>query len=127
MPVFTRSRFQNITDNAVQIALAVLLIVGLCAGYGMSCLHTYSSGQKELITVAAIQGNIDQAIKWDRDHRQQIFDTYARLSRMSLAHQPDLIVWPETAVPFVFQYEDLPFTFTMNPTINNNAAALFTS
>lgn len=98
-----------------KIALAVLLIVGLCAGYGMSCLHTYSSGQKELITVAAIQGNIDQAIKWDRDHRQQIFDTYARLSRMSLAHQPDLIVWPETAVPFVFQYEDLPFTFHDEP------------
>lgn len=99
----------------VRTVVVVLVIVGLCVGYSLSCLHTYSLGQQEQITVAVIQGNIDQEIKWNRQHRQQIFDTYAKLSTSALTQNPDMIVWPETSIPFIFQYEELPFTFHDEP------------
>jgi apolipoprotein N-acyltransferase len=55
------------------------------------------------IKVAVIQGNIDQAVKWDAQYRQQTLDTYITLSKQTLVEDPELIVWPETAVPFIFQ------------------------
>ncbi|GAK57876.1 Apolipoprotein N-acyltransferase [Candidatus Vecturithrix granuli] len=101
--------------SKVKAAIAFVGILGLCVGYSMKQLQAYSLDQQERITVAVIQGNIAQELKWNRQHRQQIFDTYARLSTGTLTQNPHMIVWPETAIPFIFQYEDLPFTFHDEP------------
>ena len=106
---------KNSRTIKLRTAIVVFGICGLCVGYSVKHLHAYSPGQQEHIKIAVIQGNIDQEIKWNRQHRQQIFDTYAKLSRSTLTQDPDMIVWPETAVPFIFQYEDLPFVFKDEP------------
>lgn len=49
--------------------------------------------------VALVQGNIDQYKKWDRNFEQEILTTYEQLTRQAAENHPDLIVWPETAVP----------------------------
>jgi apolipoprotein N-acyltransferase len=61
----------------------------------------------DTVRVAVIQGNIDQGIKWDEAFKQHILDIYLRLSAGTLDEQPDLIIWPETAAPFVFKYAPL--------------------
>lgn len=55
-------------------------------------------------SVSMIQGNIDQGLKWDEDMQAGILGTYLDLSFKAVAENaPDLVVWPETAMPFYFQ------------------------
>lgn len=56
------------------------------------------------INVLLVQANIDQSIKWDQAYQRETVDTYRRLTTMAACNfKPDLIVWPETSVPFFFQ------------------------
>jgi apolipoprotein N-acyltransferase len=53
--------------------------------------------------VSLIQGNVEQAVKWNENYQRE---TLARYERLSLEKSPgnnSLIVWPETAAPFRFQ------------------------
>lgn len=71
--------------------------------YGMWRLNTEEKGQK--IKVSVIQGNFEQDKKWDIDFKRNIADTYKRLSMEVSAKSPDLIVWPESAIPFIYEKE----------------------
>ena len=55
--------------------------------------------------VSVIQGNIDQDKKWDEQYRDETLSLYEKLTRKASESRPDLIVWPETAVPFLFERE----------------------
>ncbi|MEJ2658352.1 MAG: apolipoprotein N-acyltransferase [Desulfobacterales bacterium] len=54
------------------------------------------------VKVAVIQGNIDQAKKWNPAFQRSSTIKYIRLSLLSKKLKPDLVVWPETATPFYF-------------------------
>lgn len=51
---------------------------------------------------ALIQGNIDQNVKWDPAMQERTVRRYLELSADALAAtpRPDLLIWPETAMPF---------------------------
>ena len=51
------------------------------------------------VQVALIQANIAQDEKWDPQYAAMIMDTYSRLTLKASALKPDLIIWPETAMP----------------------------
>ncbi|WP_018879755.1 apolipoprotein N-acyltransferase [Thioalkalivibrio sp. ALE9] len=51
----------------------------------------------EALSVAMVQGNIDQARKWDADGIEYSLGIYQELTRE--AGDVDLVVWPETAIP----------------------------
>ncbi|MGH7320600.1 MAG: apolipoprotein N-acyltransferase [Candidatus Rokuibacteriota bacterium] len=52
-------------------------------------------------TVALVQGNVAQELKWDPARQLETLVAYQRLSlTAALERRPALIVWPETAVPF---------------------------
>jgi len=61
----------------------------------------------EKIRVALIQGNIDPYLKWDDAFLQENLIIYDKLTRQSVAASPQLIVWPETAVPDYFRSSKL--------------------
>ncbi|SMD01935.1 Apolipoprotein N-acyltransferase [Desulfocicer vacuolatum DSM 3385] len=57
--------------------------------------------------VSVIQGNIPQAAKWDDAYKTVTVSTYCELSRSNLSSRPrDLIVWPETALPFYYTWDE---------------------
>ncbi len=56
----------------------------------------------EKTRVSVVQGNIRQADKWDLQYQESTVDIYCDLSLQAAAKQPDLIVWPETALPFYY-------------------------
>ena len=51
------------------------------------------------VRVALIQASIEQDKKWDPQYSGMIMDTYSRLTLKSSSSRPDLIIWPETAMP----------------------------
>jgi apolipoprotein N-acyltransferase len=68
--------------------------------YGFYRLSSQRPGHD--LQVAVIQGNIEQDKKWDYQHQQEVITTYEQLTFSAGTLNPALIVWPETAVPFVF-------------------------
>lgn len=78
--------------------LGITLIAVL--GYGAWRMHQDRSAGSVL--VAIVQGNIEQDKKWDAAFREYSKEVYRGLSREAAKAKPDLIVWPESAVPFVF-------------------------
>jgi apolipoprotein N-acyltransferase len=58
--------------------------------------------------VAVIQGNINQAAKWDPAFQSATIKTYHRLSLSAKSEKPELMVWPESATPFFLFYDKRP-------------------
>jgi apolipoprotein N-acyltransferase len=90
--------------TTVRAAVALVLVLAATATYGHRRMQAIdrAAASAEQIRVAVIQGNIDQAQKWDP--RFQVLTTvkYRRLSLESPVKEADLIIWPETATPFYF-------------------------
>ncbi len=83
--------------------LTALLFLALAFGYS---LVRYRGIAAELtgaehLKVAVIQGNIPQGEKWRADTQETTLDKYMNLTAREMsANSPDLLVWPETAMPF---------------------------
>jgi len=79
----------------------------------LAVLGTHAYGQRQLVRpsqgtpvrLAVVQGNIPQEEKWDEQFQQSILARYDRLTRRAAQWQPDVILWPETAVPAVLGTE----------------------
>ncbi len=56
------------------------------------------------LQVASMQGNIPQIRQWTPEQLTHSLKVYTALSRIAAATKPDLIVWPETAVPAAILY-----------------------
>ena len=86
------------------LAMAALLVAGHL-GYGMWRLATPPAAPLDPpMTLRVVQPVIDQAQKLDDAARASIFETHLALSAEPPAEggrRPDVIVWPETAVPFI--------------------------
>jgi apolipoprotein N-acyltransferase len=59
----------------------------------------------EVIRVGLVQGNIDQANKWDPAYREPIMRRYIDLSRQAIGGGAALVIWPEAATPFFFDVD----------------------
>jgi apolipoprotein N-acyltransferase len=80
-------------------------LVAAHAGYGYIRLQAPPPASSGKLTVRIVQPSIDLSEKWDDSVRDRIFATTMELSaRPPEAGQPEpqLILWPETAVPFFF-------------------------
>jgi apolipoprotein N-acyltransferase len=93
MPLFAR---WPMTVGLISLALIVISSLS----YGIWRLKTHEQGQK--IRVSVIQGNFEQDKKWDVKFRREIIDTYKRLTLKASEYSPYIIVWPESALPFIF-------------------------
>jgi apolipoprotein N-acyltransferase len=57
------------------------------------------------VRIALIQPNTSRTIKWDPRFRELVITDLLARTRHAAASRPDLIVWPETAVPMVLLKE----------------------
>lgn len=72
--------------------------------YGFISLNHDTTGAE--IKVALAQGNIPQDIKWNPAFQEETVAIYERLSRQTAGSGAQLIVWPESSLPFFFQKEN---------------------
>ncbi len=80
------------------------LMFGLAWSYGKWRVASVDQAMTDApsLKVAIVQGNIDQAKKWDAAFRHATIRKYVELSLSAKPRNPDLLVWPETATPFYF-------------------------
>jgi apolipoprotein N-acyltransferase len=57
------------------------------------------------VRVGLVQGNVDQAEKMNPDpvRARAIFDNYLRMTEHAIAQGADVVVWPESSIPFIFE------------------------
>ena len=84
---------------------ALFLILAGVFGYGFHQNSKHNMAQEKGLQVktAVIQANIDQSVKWKPAYQVKTMSRYFSLTRSLKNTQTDLIVWPETALPFFFQ------------------------
>lgn len=83
---------------------AALLLWSSNVGYGQWRLAQPLDQRDTELETRLVQGNIDQSVKWDPVFAQATVDIYQQLSATPPGGTPaDLIVWPESAVPFYYQ------------------------
>lgn len=108
------------------LAVLLILLIGTLF-YGFNRLTVADAPDAKPLRVALIQGNIPQDVKWSPEFREQTIDTYERLTREAAKGGVDLIVWPESAVPFFFQDEPLQAERIRNLAKDLNSFLLFGS
>lgn len=62
------------------------------------------------VKIALVQPSIPQTLIWDPAQNTNRFEKLLRLSELALAGRPDLLVWPEAAVPNLFRYSEHVYT-----------------
>ena len=77
-------------------------------GYLRLCQHPQTFDRNP-IRISVIQGNIPQELKWEETSRGYIFARYSDLSLQAATEKPDLVIWPEAALPVVLEEEPLFF------------------
>ena len=95
------------TKLAVGAMTALVVILGAVFIYGKWRINNIHKlvAMSPSSKVTIVQGNIDQAKKWDPAFQKSSTMKYIHLSSLSKDLQPDLVVWPETATPFYFMHD----------------------
>jgi apolipoprotein N-acyltransferase len=83
---------------------AALAIVAVVSGWGSLRLSASPLTQTgEPLRVGLLQGNVDQAEKWDRGRANAIFADYLQKTEQAIAGGAQFVVWPEASTPFTFE------------------------
>jgi len=56
----------------------------------------------EQVRVGLVQGNVDQAEKWDPARAAAIFQSYLSMTRQAIDGGATMVLWPESSTPFHF-------------------------
>jgi apolipoprotein N-acyltransferase len=92
--------------NQKSVFVILLMIVGLFLFpyvYGKCILSKMP--QEADLHVTLVQGNIDPRMKWDERYRQYNVDVYLDMTKKNTFEKAELIVWPETAIPYYVAYD----------------------
>jgi apolipoprotein N-acyltransferase len=84
----------------------VLLLDVLWAASGFAAIRSKAQTPERSVRIALVQPSIPQTVIWDPDEEKeaQRFRKLFELSEQTLASKPDILVWPEAAVPTLFRW-----------------------
>ena len=85
-------------------AVVLILLLSILYGWHRLISSTYTERESNLqqINVALVQGNIPQDEKWDSMQLEENLKVYSDVTSKLARQGIDLIVWPESAYPFLF-------------------------
>jgi apolipoprotein N-acyltransferase len=76
------------------------------------------------IRLRLVQANIEQNMRWDPAYRRQVLDDHIRLTRLPGIDTIDVVIWPETSVPYAIESGDV-LAQLMGKAIAPNAHLIF--
>ncbi|MHB8231332.1 MAG: apolipoprotein N-acyltransferase [bacterium] len=103
--------------------LSVFILVILYGYYNIYSVDK-SLKDKKPLRVALIQGNIGMFQKWKITKRRTT-KIYLSLTKKSLDYKPQLVIWPETALPYIISLYPYYWNRVMNFTEENKIDLIF--
>lgn len=106
--VFVFLILKNFSDFKKVLVYFIILILLLIIPwiYGSLVIPDEENTPEENIRIGLIQGNIDPYIKWSDEFLEENLRIYEELTLEAVKQQPQLIIWPETAVPDYLRISD---------------------
>lgn len=85
----------------MEAATALIIVIAISYSFVRANLVKEAMGKSPKINTAIIQGNIDQSKKWLPELQEKTVADYLSLSnQLENEKKSELIIWPETALPF---------------------------
>ncbi|MDD4981527.1 MAG: apolipoprotein N-acyltransferase [Candidatus Omnitrophota bacterium] len=120
-----------ISKKTARLFLFLILFLFFIVGYGycrINLLWGINPGNSaKPVRLAVIQPNIPQNLKWQTHSRLFIMQRYFELTDMAVKDNPDLIIWPEAALPVVLEEEFEYFLSLRDYIAGNQRSLLFGS
>ncbi len=93
---------------AAGLLAGFLILLGATWGYGKYRLTVVENllADAPTMKMTVVQGNIDQAQKWAPAYRLSSVEKYMALASQEMPRSPQLVILPETAMPFYFIYDE---------------------
>jgi apolipoprotein N-acyltransferase len=95
--------------------LAVVVAIVAACWYAAYSAWPARHAAAPTLRVAAVQGNIAQTIKWNKDQLPRNVERYVSLTKRLAPLHPQLVVWPETVIttdlnitPYEFDWRIMP-------------------
>lgn len=80
------------------VALGGVAVLVALFGFGAVRLATTGVGNTDTL-VRIVQANVAQENKWSQDYYNDILNRYLELTKASGERLPDVVIWPESALP----------------------------
>jgi len=93
-PILTQPR----NRTAQSIALGGLAVLFAMLGFGNGRLSN-ATVEDSPVLARIVQADVSQESKWSADAYQQILNRYLILTSQPAARTPDVVIWPESALP----------------------------
>ncbi len=93
--------FSNPTKRHIwqaEIVLPMIVIVLLFVG-GLFQINRTSIAPEKTLRVVAVQPSIPQTLIWSASEDEKRFSELLAVSQRAMTNRPDLLLWPESAVP----------------------------
>ncbi|EJE4199285.1 apolipoprotein N-acyltransferase [Vibrio cholerae] len=103
--------------------MACIPLVVYATGYGLQAMQWVTPQTERTASLALIQGNIEQGLKWLPSQRWPTIMKYTDLTRENW--DADVIIWPEAAIP-AFEYEISSFLHNLDAAARMNQSAVIT-
>lgn len=105
----------------------LMAAVAMCAfaanlALGSLLLLAYNEGER--ITVAAAQGNISSTDKWNAELFTETFEVYAKYSAWAAEQGAEIVLLPESVVPYVLEDGDTISSFLSKLSDNSDITLL---
>ena len=108
--------------------ISVTLLVFACWwGYGSLAMNRPNTDKNSGLTVGLIQGNVEQFMKWNPVFQKVVMGKYRDLTLVAAQSKPQLIVWPETAMPFYYNQHPVGTEFVNDLARQTQTPILFGS
>ena len=95
----------------VAVTLAILSVAGLYA-YGAARLNQIPPPRVNASWIRIVQANVNQKSKYDQQIFGDIVGRYVSLTARPAGRQPDIVIWPEGAIPAAMDDYLAPRTWT---------------
>lgn len=82
-----------------EVAVPILVLVAVAAHGYQAVLAATGLKPERTVRLALVQPSIPQRWIWNREDSSNRFSQLLQLSESAMSRRPDLIVWPEAAVP----------------------------
>lgn len=109
--ILLRKRTENMPfyPLAPGVAAIFFLVIAITASFIYSHSRLSENRHRDSsssVKVSVVQASIPQDRKWDLAFQEEVIKIYKDLTEKAVKiDSPDLVIWPETAVPFIFYPE----------------------
>ncbi|KQC06037.1 MAG: hypothetical protein APR54_07800 [Candidatus Cloacimonas sp. SDB] len=88
----------NIWKKGLSVTFALIILFAVWIGYGQIRLHTIKITSTDN-KISLLQVSISQELKWDESYLDSTVALYKNYTIKAAEYEPDLIIWPESALP----------------------------